>query len=69
MSVQESQNSVTFNVNGKSCTMLLQEKDFRTGSKGFFTSGKIELPDGRRLQVVCNLVIIGSKQAKTAAAK
>jgi hypothetical protein len=35
-------------------------KDFKTGSKGFYTNGKLEL-DGKRYQVQIQLVEIGSK--------
>ena len=37
-------------------------KDFKTGSKGYFTSGKVEV-DGKRYQVQVQLVEIGSKTA------
>jgi hypothetical protein len=37
-------------------------KDFKTGSKGYFTSGKIEV-DGLRYQMQVQLVLIGSKPA------
>jgi hypothetical protein len=57
----------TFEIKGTKQTVQLKKKDFRTGSRGYFASGKIELEDGTRLQVVCNLVIIGSKAAKQAA--
>lgn len=35
-------------------------KDFKTGSKGFYVNGKVEI-DGKRYQVQIQLVEIGSK--------
>ena len=35
-------------------------KEFKTGSRGFFASGKVEI-DGKRYQVQVQLVEIGSK--------
>ncbi len=35
-------------------------KDFKTGSKGFYANGKIEI-DGKRYQVQLQIVEIGSK--------
>jgi len=40
--------------------MTVPPKDFKTGSKGYFTSGKVEV-DGKRYQVQVQLVEIGSK--------
>lgn len=37
-------------------------KEFKTGSRGFFASGKITI-DGKRYQVQVQLVEIGSKSA------
>jgi hypothetical protein len=37
-------------------------KDFKTGSRGFYTNGKTEI-DGKRYQVQIQLVEIGSKKA------
>jgi hypothetical protein len=45
--------------------MTVPPKDFKTGSKGFFTSGKVEV-DGKRYQVQVQLVEIGSKNAAKA---
>ncbi len=48
---------------GKSLgVMTAAPKDFKTGSKGFYTNGKLEL-DGKRYQVQIQLVEIGSKPA------
>ena len=45
--------------------MTVPPKDFKTGSKGFFTSGKVEV-DGKRYQVQVQLVEIGSKNVAKA---
>jgi hypothetical protein len=42
--------------------MTVPPKDFKTGSKGYFTSGKVEI-DGKRYQAQIQLVEIGSKSA------
>ena len=42
--------------------MTVPPKDFKTGSKGFFTSGKVEV-EGKRYQVQVQMVEIGSKAA------
>jgi hypothetical protein len=44
-------------------TMALPAKDFKTGSKGFYANGKLEL-DGKRYQTQIQLVEIGSKPGK-----
>ncbi len=36
-------------------------KVFSTGSRGYYAGGKVTLPDGTRLQVSLNAVVIGSK--------
>lgn len=40
--------------------MTVPPKDFKTGSKGYFTSGKVDI-DGKRYQAQIQLVEIGSK--------
>ena len=40
--------------------MTVSPKNFKTGSKGFYASGKTEM-DGKRYQVQIQLVEIGSK--------
>jgi hypothetical protein len=42
--------------------MTVPPKDFKTGSKGYFASGKVEI-DGKRYQAQIQLVEIGSKTA------
>ena len=41
-------------------TLAAPPKDFKTGSKGFYANGKVEI-DGKRYQVQVQLVEIGSK--------
>lgn len=41
--------------------LTVPPKDFKTGSKGYFGMGKLEI-DGKRYQVQVQLVEIGSKQ-------
>jgi hypothetical protein len=49
---------------GQMVTVLtVPPKEFKTGSRGFFGSGKAEL-DGKRYQVQIQLVEIGSKKEK-----
>jgi hypothetical protein len=43
--------------------MTLPAKDFKTGSKGYYANGKIEI-DGKRYQAQIQLVEIGSKPGK-----
>jgi len=40
----------------------LPPKDFKTGSRGFYASGKMEI-EGKRYQAQIQLVEIGSKKA------
>jgi hypothetical protein len=46
--------------------MSLPAKDFKTGSKGFYANGKIEI-DGKRYQAQIQLVEIGSKKPEAEA--
>jgi hypothetical protein len=46
----------------------LPPKDFKTGSKGFYANGKVEI-DGKRYQTQIQLVEIGSKKAVETAEK
>ena len=41
----------------------LPAKDFKTGSKGFFANGKLEI-EGKRYQAQFQLVEIGSKKVE-----
>lgn len=47
--------------------MALPPKDFKTGSRGYYANGKIEI-EGKRYQVQIQLVEIGSKKAAEAQA-
>lgn len=48
-------------------TLVLDAKDFKTGSKGYFGQGKIPGPvEEERLQLQVQAVIIGSKEAAKA---
>lgn len=40
--------------------LVMNEKQFRTGSKGFYAQGKMSIGE-RRYQVQCQMVEIGSK--------
>ncbi len=42
--------------------MMAPEKQFKTGSRGFYANSKLEI-DGKRYQVQIQLVEIGSKVA------
>ena len=44
--------------------MTLPAKDFKTGSKGFYANGKIEI-EGKRYQTQIQLVEIGSKKTES----
>ncbi len=47
---------------GQLVTVLtIPPKEFKTGSRGFFGNGKVEI-DGKRYQVQIQLVEIGSKK-------
>ena len=48
--------------------MTVTPKNFKTGSRGFFANGKLEL-DGKRYQMQIQLVEIGSKTAAAAEPK
>ncbi len=45
--------------------MIAPPKDFKTGSRGFYASGKLEI-DGKRYQTQIQLVEIGSKKGQDA---
>ena len=63
--------TVKFLVDGNEVgTILLNPKDFKTGSTGFYGQGKITLNDdaAKGYQAQVQLVKIGSKEAKTQSA-
>jgi len=47
--------------NGNEYPVKAKEKDFKTGSRGYYVHGKLEI-DGKRYQLGGNLVEIGSKK-------
>ena len=54
-------------MNGNSWgTLDLDKKEFSTGSKGFYATGKIKNPENPtcKYQVGCNVTLIGSKPKK-----
>ena len=52
---------VTIEVAGTTETIIAEAKQFRTGSRGYYGQGKVQVADGRRFQVSINIVEIGSK--------
>lgn len=46
----------------------LPQKEFKTGSRGYYANGKLEI-DGKRYQVQVQLVEIGSKKKEADAAE
>jgi len=49
---------------GKTLALLVpEEKTFKTGSRGYYAGGKCEF-HGRKFQVSCSIVEIGSKPEK-----
>jgi len=55
-------NLAEIQIEGQKLAVLLNEKQFKTGSKGYWGSDKLTLPDGRRFQVQVQAVLIGSKK-------
>ena len=54
-------NTATIIVEGKTLELTLREKEFSTGSKGFWAGDKLTMSDGRRYQVQVQAILIGSK--------
>lgn len=52
---------ISVKVAGGTATFTAEPRMFRTGSRGFFGVGKVRATDGRRFQVIVNVVEIGSK--------
>ena len=52
---------VAFDLGGPVEALVGSEREFKTGSRGYFVSGKVNGTDGKRYQVSCNIVEIGSK--------
>jgi hypothetical protein len=53
-------NMATIQLNGDKQNFILDKKDFKTGSKGFFGMGKM-VAGGKKYQVQIQAVEIGSK--------
>lgn len=58
---EENLNRATVIIDGMTQTLLLNAKDFKTGSKGYFASGKLDCGNGKRYQLSVQAVLIGSK--------
>ena len=52
---------ITVTVGGQ--ILVANAREFKTGSRGFYGSGKVTLANGKRYQVSVNVVEIGSKPA------
>ena len=53
--------SVQLDIEGINHHITAPYKEFSTGSKGFYSSSKVDMGDGRRYQVGITVVRIGSK--------
>jgi len=53
--------SAVLEIEGVKMTLVLNPKEFRTGSRGYFAQGKFEVK-GKRYQVQVQAVEIGSKK-------
>ena len=56
---------IVLKLNGEKKEFPLKDKVFRTGSVGYYAFGKIEIR-GKRYQISCNVVEIGSKKTARA---
>ncbi len=52
---------ITVEVAGGTATLTAAPRVFRSGSRGFFGVAKVKAGDGRRFQVIVNVVEIGTK--------
>jgi hypothetical protein len=50
-------------INGVKMNLAMNQKEFKTGSSGYFAQGKFEV-NGKRYQVQVQAVEIGSKEKK-----
>ncbi len=55
-------NLAEIQIEGRKLAVLLNEKQFKTGSTGYWGSDKLQLQDGRRYQIQVQAVLIGSKK-------
>lgn len=52
-------------IGGNQLTLAAAEREFKSGARGFFMGDKLQDPStGKRYQISCNIVEIGSKPAK-----
>jgi len=58
--MSEEVNMATIQLCGSKQSFIINKKDFKTGSKGFYGNGKMEA-GGKRYQVSIQCVEIGSK--------
>jgi hypothetical protein len=58
--MSEEVNLATIKLNGNKQDFILDKKDFRTGSKGYFGTGKM-VAGGKKYQISIQCVEIGSK--------
>ncbi len=58
--------TISVEVAGGTATFSAEPRTFRSGSRGFFGVTKVKARDGRRFQVIVNVVEIGSKQPAVA---
>ena len=57
---------ITVEVAGGTATFTAEPRVFKSGSRGFFGVAKVRAGDGRRFQVIVNVVEIGTKPATDA---
>ncbi|MCJ7770236.1 hypothetical protein MUP37_01525 [Candidatus Bathyarchaeota archaeon] len=57
--------NATVEISGVRMNLAMNQKEFKTGSRGYFAQGKFEV-NGKRYQVQVQAVEIGSKERKTA---
>jgi hypothetical protein len=58
--MSEQPNIVTIQLNGDKQNFIIDKKDFKTGSKGYYGTGKM-VAGGKRYQISIQVVEIGSK--------
>ena len=57
---EQSSNMATIQVNGDKQNFILDKKDFKTGSRGYYGTGKM-VAAGKKYQISIQVVEIGSK--------
>ena len=57
--------NATVEISGVRMNLAMNQKEFKTGSRGYFAQGKFEV-NGKRYQVQVQAVEIGSKERNTA---